>query len=173
MKTITKISNRLCHIVSYFSMTALVAIMCLMTIDVIMRHLFNRPITGAFEITTMVLTILVFSSWSYIQTVHGHVHVTMFLGFMPTKLRFLIFGFTSLLSTVIVGLATIAAYEHIFSLIKDGTSTGTLLIPHWPFMALQCIALALFTIVLLIDAIKAFAAMFSKEYAEEVQSFWV
>lgn len=172
MKTLTRISNRLCNIVSYFSMAACVAIMCLMTIDVIMRHLFNNPITGAFEITTMILTILVFSSWSYIQTVHGHVHVTMFLGFMPTKVRFLFFGLTSLLSTIIIGIATYASYQHIFRLYEEGTSTGTLLIPHWPFMVLECIALFLFTIVLLIDTIKAFLAVFSKEYAEEVQSYW-
>jgi TRAP-type C4-dicarboxylate transport system permease small subunit len=172
MKTLTKVSDKLCNIVSYFSMAACAAIMCLMAADVLLRHLFNRPITGAYEITTMIMTILIFSSWSYTQTIHGHVHVTMFLGMMPQKLRFLLFGVTSLFSTIIIGLATYASYIHTFELIEDNTSTGTLLIPHWPFMGLECIALFLFTLVLLLDTVKAFMAMFSKEYATEVQSYW-
>jgi TRAP-type C4-dicarboxylate transport system permease small subunit len=153
-------------------MAACVAIMILMALDVFLRQLFNRPITGAYEIVTMILTILVFSSWSYIQTVRGHVHVTMFLRLMPAKVRFICFSVTSLLSTFVIGLATVAAYQQTFRLIEARTSTGTLLIPHWPFMGLECIALALFTIVLLIDALKAIAAIFSPKYAEEIQSSW-
>ena len=172
MKTLTRISNKLCWFVSYFSMAACVAIMFLMAVNVASRHLFNKPITGSFEITTMIMTILVFSSWSYTQTVHGHVHVTMILRVMPQKVRFLCFGITSLLSTVFIGIATWAAFEQILRLMEKRTSTGTLLIPHWPFMLIECIALGLFTIVLLLDAIKAFGAMFKKEYAEEVQSYW-
>jgi TRAP-type C4-dicarboxylate transport system permease small subunit len=172
MKKLTTLSHLLCRYVSYCSMAALVIIMGLMTVDVLLRHLFNRPITGGFDIVTLGMTILVFSSWSYAQVEHGHVHVTMFVGMMPPLPRFICFGFTSILSAGVMGFATAATFQQVFRMIAEKSSTGTLLIPFWPFMALECLAFAIFTLVLALDAAKAVGAIFSKELAREVQAFW-
>lgn len=172
MKTLTKIVVSLCKYVSYCSMAATLIVMVLMTVDVFLRLVFNSPILGSYEIVTMVMSVLIFSSWSYTQTVHGHIHVTMFISKMPHKIRFVLFSFTSLLSTVIMAFVTYASYEYMFKLMGNKTSTSVLMIPHWPFVGLECIAMLLFTFVLLIDAIKSILAIFNDEYAREVSADW-
>jgi TRAP-type C4-dicarboxylate transport system permease small subunit len=153
-------------------MAVLALIMSLMTVDVMLRHLFNRPITGGYDVITITMTILVFASWSYAQTEHSHVHVTMFLSMMPPKLRFACFGFTSILSTGIMAFATVATFQQIFKMIAEKISTGTLFLPLWPFMAIESAAFAVFTMVLALDTVKAFGAIFNEELAKEVQAFW-
>ncbi len=172
MKKFTEITDKFCQYVSYLSMASMVFIMFYMFIDLCMRVFRNAPITGGYEITVMALSVLIFSSWSYTQTVHGHIHVTMFIGMMPTKVRFFLFGLTSVLSTGTLAVATYATFIRIFELKAQGTATGMLLIPHWPFMTIECIGLFFFTIILARDAIKAVGAMFNEGFAKEVMSTW-
>ncbi len=172
MKKFTKITNKISVYVSYLSMTAGVFIMVYMTLDVILRHLFNAPIKGGYEISTLAMVILIFTSWSYTQTVNGHIHVTMLIRVFPNIPRFIIFGLTSLFSAVVMGIATYAAYLGSISLYERNTCTGMLLIPHWPFMIIECIALAFFTLILLRDAIRAFMAIGSSEISDEITATW-
>ena len=120
------------------------------------------------------LSALIFSSWAYVQTQHGHIHVTMFLSMMPTKLRFFLFTVTSLLTTVTLLFATVSVFQEMVALITTKhTSTANLLIPYWPFYLIEGVSFAMFSVVLLRDAIKAGIAMFNEEMAKEVQAFWV
>lgn len=58
------------------SQIALVIMMILTTFDALSRHLFNKSITGAYEVTEMYLmVILVFLSMSYVQKVDGHIRL--------------------------------------------------------------------------------------------------
>ena len=47
-----------------------------------------------------------------------------------------------------------------------------LLIPQWPFMLIECISLAFFTLVLFRDALKSILAITSKTHAEDIQKDW-
>lgn len=53
----------------------LLAMMCLTFVDVVARYLFNRPIRGAFEITELILLVLIFAGLPLVS--HGDEHVTM------------------------------------------------------------------------------------------------
>jgi TRAP-type C4-dicarboxylate transport system permease small subunit len=53
----------------------LFAMMCLTFVDVVARYLFNSPIRGAFEITELVLLVLIFAGLPLVS--HGDEHVTM------------------------------------------------------------------------------------------------
>ena len=172
MKNFTKVTNRISVYVSYLSMAAAVFIMLYMTLDVILRHLFNAPITGGFEISTMAMVVLIFTSWSFTQTVNGHIHVTMLIRKFPTVPRFVVFGLTSLLSAVVMGIGTYAAALMSIQQYNKNMCTGMLLLPHWPFGVIECIALGFFTLILLRDAIRAFLAIGNDEIAEEITSHW-
>lgn len=172
MKKFTQITDAICRYISYISMAALVFMMGYMFLDLLMRHIFNKPFTGGYEITSLVLSVLIFMSWSYTQTQHGHIHVTMLVGIMPKIPRFICFGVTSILSAVVMGIATYAAFIQMLTMKASNVSTGMLLIPHWPFLCIQGIALAMFTVILIRDAIKAVLALFIPAYAEEVQEYW-
>ncbi len=172
MKTFTQITDKMCRYISYLSMAGAAFLMVYMSLDVILRHVFNSPIKGGYEISTLVMCVLIFTSWSYTQTVHRHIHVTMFIGMMPQIPRFICFGFTSILSTVVLGFATYATVLQTLYFYKKGTCTGMLLVPQWPFVLIECASLACFTVILLRDAIKAVLAIGSDAYAEEIQALW-
>lgn len=168
----TSLIKKVCYYICFVSMILVVCMMVLMFVDAILGLFFNSRITGSYELVQCMLCVVVFTSWAYTQTEHGHIHVVMFVRMMPNKLRFFFFGFTSLLSTFTMGFATYALLGIIASKKASGECTGTLLIPYWPFYVVEFIAFAVFTLALLCDMIKAFMAMFDKETAEDVMKSW-
>ena len=53
----------------------LFAMMCLTFVDVVARYVFNRPIRGAFEVTELLLLVLIFAGLPLVS--HADEHVTM------------------------------------------------------------------------------------------------
>lgn len=53
----------------------LMAMMCLTFADVVARYVFNRPIRGAFEVTELLLLVLIFAGLPLVS--HADEHVTM------------------------------------------------------------------------------------------------
>lgn len=173
MKGFTKITDKICWYISYISMAMIAFIMCFICADIFMRYAFNKPMNGGYEITTLVMTALIFTSWPYTQTQHGHIHVTMFIGMMPNTLRFILYSFTSLLSTAVLIIATVAEFQYmVLTITSLKTSTALLFIPYWPFQLIEAVSFGLFAIILGRDAIKSVLAIFNKQYAEEVMAYW-
>jgi len=146
--------------------------MVLMFIDAMLGLFFNTRIKGTIEIVQVILSVVVFMSWAYTQTEHGHIHVVMFIRKFPTKVRFVIFAVVSALSTVVMAIATYGVYRMILDKMANNEKTATLLIPFWPFYMIEFIAFAIFTVALLADTFKACAAIGNKEAAEDVMSSW-
>ena len=53
----------------------LLCLMCVTFVDVVARYLFNRPIRGAFELTELLLLVLIFAGLPLVS--HADEHVTM------------------------------------------------------------------------------------------------
>jgi TRAP-type transport system small permease protein len=53
----------------------LMALMCLTFVDVVARYVFNRPLRGGFEITELLLLVLIFAGLPLVS--HADEHVTM------------------------------------------------------------------------------------------------
>ncbi len=168
----TNAIKKVCYYICFVSMILVVVMMLLMTVDALLGKLFSARILGTYELVQCMLCILVFTSWAYTQTQHGHIHVVMFVRMMPQKLRFICFSLTALLSTVTMGFATYALIGAIQGKLASGEATGTLLIPYWPFYVVEFIAFLVFTLALLCDTIKAILAIVDKEVAEEIMESW-
>lgn len=169
---VTDMTYAVCRAVSVFSMITIVVMMLMICVDIILGNFLSRPIKGLYEVLQVFLTTLVFASWGYTQSVHGHIHVVMFVGMMPQKLRFICYGFTSILSTVIMGIACAAVCKQVVAVFHSGECTGTLQIPYWPFYIFEAIAFLLLTVTLLLEAIKAVMAIWDSETAEAIQATW-
>ena len=168
----TLVTNKACSAICYVSMIFIAAMMLIMFVDSMLGLFFNYRITGIFELVQCMLLVVVFASWAYTQTVHGHIHVTMFVGMMPQKLRFFCFSLTSLLSVATMVFGTWGVSRGIAEKMAAREITATLMIPIWPLFVVETVVFALFSLVLLGDTIKSIIAIFSKEYADEVQSSW-
>ena len=172
LNMLTRIFSKVCFILCFASMFIIVLMMILMFVDSMMGLFINQRIAGSYELVQVMLSILVFSSWAYTQTVHGHINVVMFIRMFPQKLRFICYGLTSILSTVTMFFAARAVFGMIADKMISGEATGTLLIPLWPFYIFEFLAFALLAVVLLFDAVKAIIAIKDQEYAEEIMSTW-
>jgi len=172
MKGYTLVGNKLCYWLCYCSQVLIACMMVFMFVDSMLGLFLDSRILGSYEIVQCMLLIVVFSSWAYTQTVHGHIHVTMFVGFMPRVLKFICFGITSLLSVVTMVFASVGAYRGLIDKMASREATGTLLIPYWPLFIFMFVAFVLMAVVLLCDAIKAFAAIVDDDFAKEVTASW-
>lgn len=143
----------------------------LITVDVLLRLLFNSPILGAYEICQMLLLVSLYGSFAYLQSCKGHVSVNLLVDRFPAKVRTVILGLCYAVATICGALWSYGAFSQGIYNITSGSETALLKIPYWPFYLIEGVCMAMFTIVMLLDTITLFAALGSKGLAEEV-SHW-
>jgi TRAP-type C4-dicarboxylate transport system permease small subunit len=66
---------------------AVFAIMWLIDANVLMRKLFNQPVTGTLEITEGALVLIIFLGLAFTQRRRGHIRVTLMTRHFPKWLR--------------------------------------------------------------------------------------
>jgi TRAP-type C4-dicarboxylate transport system permease small subunit len=172
MIKIGKIVNKITFAVSLISYGGVLAIMLLNVVDVFMTKAFVKPVTGAYEITEVLLLCTVMASFAYAQSQKTHINITMFVKHLPRSVKFSIYGFMGVISAGVAGAVGYAAVLQALSASDRGAVTSVLLIPLYPFYYVEAIAMAIFAVVLLYDAALAFAAIFNRKYEEAVTTDW-
>ena len=131
---------------SYLGAFALFAMMCLTTVDVVGRYIFNRPITGVFELTEYLVLILIFSFIGYTQSQKGHVAVDILLPLLPDKLKKVTDVGNHLVCLILMGLITWMGVEKALELKEVGEASPNLHIPAYPFaiyLVLGCLIMCI------------------------------
>ena len=64
--------------------------MAMVTVDVIMRYIFNSPINGAMEISEILLVLVVFLGLAAVQSKDEHVTVTLFISRFKNQARLIL-----------------------------------------------------------------------------------
>ncbi len=77
----------LARFLTLFSSMCLFAMMWLTVADVIGRDVFNAPILGAFEVTEVLMGLVVFSGLPQVTLTDGHVAVTLLDSFLGQRVR--------------------------------------------------------------------------------------
>ncbi len=70
---------------------AVFGIMWLIDANILMRKLFNEPVTGTLEITEGALVLIIFLGLAYTQRRRGHIRVTLLTRYFPQSLRDLLY----------------------------------------------------------------------------------
>jgi tripartite ATP-independent transporter DctM subunit len=141
--------------------SAVIMLMVGMTFaDVIMRYLFNSPITGAMEITQVLLIAAVFLAIAHTHNQKGHVSVDVVTGKLGAKSS-LIFDFTT---NILATVTFIIVVIRLSILTQDYAATGAfqsdsfhiLSAPFSAIMVFGCLMMTLLLIRdLLVDVVKA------------------
>ena len=139
--------DRLHIAVGSFSALCLVAIMLIVTPDVIGRKLASQTIPGASELNTLLLVALIYFGMAAAEAKSAHFRVTLLTDAVSSKARHLLeivntaicMGFSGFLAWL-----TIVAAEKSWS---DGEVTyGVIVFPIWPSRIAVAIGLSLLTI---------------------------
>lgn len=140
MKVIGKLANgvvSLCAILSFF---CIVGILLLAVLDVILRVLFNSPITGATEISQMLMVGAVLGTGGGILT-EQNIEVDIVVNALPQKARCVLELFTVSASILIYGLIAWRLLVESQVMIKFGKAFSLLKVPYYPFYWLLALGL--------------------------------
>lgn len=137
--------------------TVLMAMMLLTATDVVLRYIFNRPISGAFELVEYMMAVLIPFSIVYCADQRSHVAVELILGRFSKRVQTV---FDSMTTFVTLLFAALMAWENVLYLRETYASQVTsavLLIPTYPFVAPVSIGIGAFALIMLLDLKKLIA----------------
>src|SRR4030042_1118998 len=98
IRSLNRIVNPLVRITSSVAADILRAMMFLAAMDVLLRYIFNRPISGGMEMTEYMMVILVSLGLAYCGFVKGHVSVEVLTSRFSPKVQAILNSITYFLS---------------------------------------------------------------------------
>ena len=147
---LTAIARQITRFLMIIAATVLMSMMLLTALDVVLRYVFNRPISGAFELVEYMMAILIPFSIVYCADQRGHVAVELILGRFPKKIQ-TIFDSATTLATMLF--AILIAWQNVIYFRETYASQVTsavLLIPTYPFVAPVAIGIGAFSLIMFI-----------------------
>ena len=146
MEAVSQKLGRISSALAYVGACSLFGIMCLTTADVAGRYLFNKPITGVFELTEFMVLIVIFSFLAYTQHGKGHVSVDLLVTLFPGKIQKYISLFNHSLCLILMGLITYMGIMRAFELVEYQEASPNLGVPIYPFvffLVLGCVVMCI------------------------------
>ena len=172
MKKLSAILDRFTTVVALISFVGVAILVLLNVADVVATKIFVHSIPGAYEISELVLMCTVFASFAYGQSKKTHISMTLIIGRLPGRGKLVPYAVCCLISTVMGGLLTYAAFVQAGSQLASNAVTAILRIPYYPFYYVEGICMAIFTITLLFETIVTIGGFFNKECMELVTREW-
>lgn len=152
-----KIISYLSCLFGYIAAVMLGCMMILTVVDVFMRYVFNAPITGATEVSELMMVIVVFPALAWIALERSHIKVDLLLSRWPRQIRLFVEMITLLFA---LGTFAIITWQSFLESGKVKEATSLLEVPESPFhwiMTLGFAMLCLAIITLIIQNVIAIA----------------
>ncbi|MEW6667167.1 MAG: TRAP transporter small permease [Thermodesulfobacteriota bacterium] len=140
------------RVMIYISTMSAFVLMLLTTADAGGRYFFNRPITGAYEITTNYLMIAaIFLGMAYGYREGAHIRVTFLTDHLPRGVKLMVNHFVQAVSIVYGAMLVIATCQQTLRTLDTGTNLSSVEIPQWPAYAIVPIGLFFMALAMLLD----------------------
>ena len=142
-----------CEMVStYAAAISTFVMMLLTTADAAGRYIFNRPITGAYEITQNYLMVAaVFLAMSYAYRHGANIRVTFLVDRLPRRVKLVINYFVQLVSMLYGALLVVASFQQFLRATATGTALSSLDFPLGPAYLLVPVGLFFMSLLMLLD----------------------
>lgn len=160
LSTIKHLVNCISNGLARISGLTILLVTLIMTADVIMRYLFNRPLLFATETCEFLLCLLVFTGLGYTFKEGGHISIDFVYRKLPSKIKYCV-------RTVTLGIASlyiVVLTWQLFLFIKETYNfnrKSTVL--HFPLWIPQ-LAMVLGALILTLMVLVAFAAHRNREH---------
>jgi TRAP-type C4-dicarboxylate transport system permease small subunit len=135
-----KIIHFFSRLLGYVSAVMLGCMMMLTVIDVFMRYVLNAPITGATEVSELMMVIVVFPALAWIAVERTHIRVDLLVVKWPHRTQ-LLFEIVTLL----LALATfvIITWQSVLESMEVNMATSLLEVPEAPFHWIMTVGFAM------------------------------
>ena len=131
----------------------LFAMMSLVFCDVFSRWAFASPIRGAFEITEVLLVVLIFTGLPLASRWGEHISIDLLFVLLPKSAQHVVARFTQLgVFIVLLGVAWLL-FGRAIRIFETGLASPVLSIPYWPFVAYGVLAFCVMALIHLMYAL--------------------
>lgn len=148
--------------VSVIGQVVLMAMVALTIVDVVLRRIFNRPLSAGLEISQIMLVVVVFTSIAYCGMRKSHVSIDAIASRLPTmvqKVLQCIIDLFGVLLFIAMGWGGIVLALDKF---ETHSVTGILPIPIYPFVFTVSFGSLLLAVVLIVQFINSVLRMVNK-----------
>ena len=143
------------RLLAYAGGLVLAGLAVLIIYEIGARYFFGRPFRGGFEMTELAMSIIVACGLPYTAIRRGHVSVDIFSKSLDRpSMRWLRFAVHAL-GAVVLGILAYQSFGYALKSYGYGDVSNMMRIPKYPFQFAVAISAGLFTVVLVIDALKA------------------
>ncbi len=132
---------------------AIAAIMFLTVADIIGRRIFNKPVYGTYEISSLLMVVAVFFTIPLCQYLRGHITIDVAVMHLPKKTRNRLDSFLYLLVLITFGLITRQLYVYGLKMFKDNITIGAVSLPVYPFVFISVLGCGIMGLVVIMHLI--------------------
>jgi TRAP-type C4-dicarboxylate transport system permease small subunit len=167
-----KLLNGIEKLLTFVAAMACFVLMLLTTWDTLARYILNKPVTGAFEISTNYLLVaLVFLAMAYGYCQGVHVRVDFLVVHLPKQVKLLVDHLVQVISLLYIAALVVATTQHALRVHSSHTVMSSLeMIPMWPAYLIVPVGLFSMFLLMLLDlgrVRKGRSRMFKEESPEE------
>ena len=152
MDFVAALSRRL-HLAA--TLVALPAIAVIVGVDVMLRYVFNAPLTWSFEANELLLLVATFGAMPYVWTRNRHIRMEVLYRAMGGPARRLADFIAALAGGIFAVLLSYRMAAQIGTMIRDNESGEYLDVQYWPFSAFISFIGALMAVQFILRAIEA------------------
>jgi TRAP-type C4-dicarboxylate transport system permease small subunit len=156
------LAHPLGRILNYIAALVLFFMMILTGVDVMLRYLFNAPITGSFEITQYVLPIVIAFGLAQCALEKGHVSVELVISGLPDRVKAFMNSIAYLLFSILYALIAWQSLLRAVGMKHTGLTTEVLAIPVYPFVLTVTVGCAVLCLATLKDFFQSLSKVFKQ-----------
>ena len=150
-----KLGSRLDTLLGYVGAVVLFSMMMITFVDVVMRYIFNAPMRGAFEVTELMMVVLIYAGLPIVSRHDQHVTTDLIDRFLTPRVKRVFAVVIHLICAAFLFGITWIIWVKAGKTAQFGDTTAALQIRLAPYVYLMC---ALILATAIIHLIKAFLA---------------
>lgn len=124
--------------------------MALTLVDVLGRYLFSTPVSGAFEVTELMLATVIFLGLPLITAEDGHIAVDILDSSLSKRVRAVQHRVIAVINVLAFGIFSWMLWKHAFKVLRYEDTTAVLQIPYAWLAFLIAISTSLATLALVV-----------------------
>lgn len=150
------------RVINYTAAGVLALMMFITAADVLLRYIFNRPISGTMELTSYMMAVVVSFALSYCALQKGLITVEIVTSRFSPRMQARFNCVTYFLSFCFFLLITWQSIIYIKLMFESKLVSAVLLIPAFPFIAALALGSLVFSLVLLTEFLEYLSQVINK-----------
>ncbi len=132
----------------------LFACMLIVTLNVILRKVFNSPLLGTYEWVGILTAVMISLGLAYCAVLGGHIAIDFIVNKMKPGMQRIIAIICGCISCLVIGGVTVSIFQYANKLALSGEVSPTTKIPFYLFVYVVGVGFVAFLAVLLLDLYK-------------------